>query len=219
MPTPNFSDAYFLQWAKDMTKRVVNLEKAFNGIKDANGITRVRFGATPGTDDYGVIAYDDDGNVRVQLGGLANGDYGISLTDADGNPQELLPLVDGFLDSTISTDSTAYSAGSGSPSITVPLESSGDAIIMASAYVGTNDVNVTGFVGLSIDGDEASPLLALGAGSTELAGNISTIRKLSSWLGSTLAPNVDHTFALQQASSTSGQTVNFSAQSLLVWPI
>ena len=69
---------------------------------------------------------------------------------------------------------------------------------------------------LVIDGGTPQSIFGLG-GTAATAGNVQSTRRISTGLGTTLTPNVGHSFTMAYA-STSG-TANFSANYLKVQPL
>jgi hypothetical protein len=59
------------------------------------------------------------------LGELSNGDDGIELLDLSGNTQELLPALDDYVGTTLSTASGTPVSLGGSPIITINVGASG----------------------------------------------------------------------------------------------
>jgi hypothetical protein len=97
----------------------------------------------------------------------------------------------------------------------IDVGASGDAEITAGAFVGCA-ANDTANAYLVIDGGTPHSIFGLGSTAAS-AGNVQSTRRLSTWLGSTIAPNVSHSFTMAYA-STSG-TANFSANYLKVQPL
>jgi hypothetical protein len=162
---------------------------------------------------------DNNNRTRILIGLLPDGDYGISLIDTLGNVQELLPSVTAYFDGTLSTTSATPVSLTGSPSVTVELGSSGDALITVGSFIGTNATNLSGFINLYANGTLiGAEVVGAGASASTVAGNFMSKRKLSQWTGA-LAANTSYTFTLQYFSSTSGQQVNFSSNYLEVTPI
>jgi hypothetical protein len=184
-------------------------------VIDNTGTMRVQVGWHQADNSYGVTIYDPSGNRRVVLGQLPSGDHGIELLDTSGNTQELLPARDDYAGPTISTSSTTPVALSGSPFVNINVEASGDAEITAGAIVGCA-ANDTANAYLVIDGGAPESIFGLGSTAAS-AGNVQSTRRISTWLGTTLTPNVGHSFTMAYA-STSG-TANFSANYLKVQPL
>jgi hypothetical protein len=160
---------------------------------------------------------DPQGNLRVKLGLLQNGDYGILLTDLDGNMQELLPGVDAYHNGTLSTTSTTPVALTGSPTVTCDIAASGDCEVTVGAFIGILGSS-EGLVYLVVDGGTPTQILAVSNSNTAgIAINSQSIRKWISWQGSGLTPGA-HTFSLAYESQ-SGSSANFSAIFLKVQPV
>lgn len=193
MPTPNYSDPTLIQWMQQMQQRMSAIEQSFQGVKDANGRTRMKSGLLP------------------------NGDFGILLIDAQGNQQELLPAVSDYHDGTLSTASATPVSLVGSPSVTVVIGASGDCKITCGSFIGVGS-NASGIVYLQIDGGASTSILELSDAdpSGAAAANVQSTRKYSQWTGGTLTPG-SHTFGLLYSSSSG--TSNFSSNWLEVQPI
>lgn len=162
---------------------------------------------------------DANGIRRVQVGALANGDYGILLRDLLGNVQELLPLKSSFYNSQLSVSSTSPTTVANSPSVTVDIGASGDAILSLGANISSNSAGVGGLVYPLIDG-ALTPV----AGNTWLlynnyTGNVSCFVEVqvSQFFGHTLTPG-SHTFTLKYSTALSGTAI-FTANVLKVQPI
>jgi hypothetical protein len=184
-------------------------------VLDNNSIKRVQIGWDQATNSYGVTIYDPAGNKRVVLGELESGDHGLELYDLTGNSQELLPALDDYAGTTLSTASTSPVSLSGSPTVTIDTGASGDAEITAGAFVGYPTAgSATAY--LLIDGGTPHSIFG-GSGSSASAGNFQSTRRLSTWLGSTIAPDATHTFTMQYEAG--GGTGNFSANYLKVQPL
>jgi len=184
-------------------------------VLDNNSIVRVQVGWNQTNNSYGVTIFDPSGNRRVVLGQLPNGDHGIELIDLSGNTQELLPSRDDYAGPTLSTTSATPVGLSGSPFVNINLGASGDCEITARAFVGCA-ANDTANAYLVIDGGTPQSIFGLGSTAAS-AGNVQSTRRISTWLGTTLTPNVGHSFTMAYA-STSG-TANFSANYLKVQPL
>lgn len=165
----------------------------------------------------GTVVVDSQLRVRVQVGLLANGDYGILLVDTQGNQQELLPAVRSFNVSTLSVTSTSYSSPAGSPSVTAVLGQSGDALITVCANIGTTNVNDTGQVGITVDGGTTYNVLLLGDTAGIVQGSCSLEVSVVELVGAPLTPGT-HTFTMAYAGSTAGHTFQFGHSSLVVQP-
>ncbi len=105
---------------------------------------------------YGFGVEDLSGNLRVAIGKLADGDYGLQVTDPTLSvTTEILPVYDAQYVPAQTTSSTTYVALSG-PSVQATIASSGKAQIFVSAYIGypggTGGQQSGGFVGVGIDG-------------------------------------------------------------------
>jgi hypothetical protein len=159
---------------------------------------------------------DPQGNLRVKLGLLSNGDYGIQLTDVDGHSVELLPGVDNYHNGTLSTTSTTPVALTGSPTVTCDIAASGNCEVTAGAFVGV-DATAEGLMWLTVDGTSVGQIAGVSNGnSAGIGGNVQSTRNLALWQGSGLTPG-QHAFGLL-FSATSG-TANFSAIYLKVQPV
>jgi hypothetical protein len=184
-------------------------------VIDNTGTMRVSVGWHQADNSYGVTIYDPSGNKRVVLGQLPNGDHGIELYDLTGNSQELLPALDDYAGSTLSTTSGTPVSLSGSPTVTIDTGASGDCEITAGAFVGYPTAGSANAY-LLIDGGTPHSIFGM-SGSSAGAGNVQSTRRLSTWLGSTIAPDASHTFTMQYEAG--GGTGNFSANYLKVQPL
>jgi hypothetical protein len=81
---------------------------------------------------------------------------------------------------------------SGSPFVNINLGASGDCEITAGAFVGCA-ANDTANAYLVIDGGASESIFGLGSTAAS-AGNVQSTRRISTWLGTTLTPNVGHSF-------------------------
>jgi hypothetical protein len=159
---------------------------------------------------------DPQGNMRVKLGLLPDGDYGLAIYNPlDGTNQVVWPVVPEYSGTPVTTSSSTYSAGTGSPEVSAYIGSSGDCLIEAGAFI-QPAANTTGTLGVSIDGATAQDFVGLGSGGT-VVGNPSSKRRVSQWLAP-LTPFTEHTFGLQQKSSAPG-SVTFGALWICVTPI
>jgi len=160
---------------------------------------------------YALAAYDASGNLRVMLGQLASGDYGLLVEDIDGNTQEILPAVDEYVDAAITVTSTSDVADGG-PSVSAVVASSGKVFLEASAYIDTVSSNMTGSVSLWIDGSKIKEILTLSDTAGIAVANVATKRSITGLSAGS------HTFELRyKASASSG--VQFAARSLVVTPV
>lgn len=192
MPTPNYSDPTLIQWMQQMQQRMSAIEQSFQGVKDANGRTRVKFGLLP------------------------NGDYGITLTDLTGNTIELLPYDDDYVNTTLTTSSSSAAAIAGSPSVTVDIAASGDFEVTCASFIGVPS-NSSGIIYLVIDGTDVGSIAEVSSQATGGAGaSACSIRRWTAWAGPALSPG-SHTFSLLYSSSSG--TCNFSANYLKIQPI
>jgi hypothetical protein len=185
-------------------------------VLDHNGTQRLALGWQQIDGTYALVAFDASGNRRAMVGSLPNGDHGIELIDAAGTKQELLPAIDDYVGTTLSTASATPVGLTGSPFVNITIGANGDCEVTAGAFVGCN-ANDTADAYLVIDG--GTPYSVFGLGSTAAsAGNVQSTRRISTWIPAIfpLAPG-GHSFTMAYA-STSG-TANFSANYLKVQPL
>jgi hypothetical protein len=160
--------------------------------------------------------FDPSGNPRTQIGELNNGDYGLAVfsTANDGTYQEIRPVVDAYASVVGSTSSTSYTTISGSPTLTVDLGASGDAVVTVSAFITLGSVAAEGEVALVINNNAPLTILAF-AGAAGGAASCSSTRRLASW--DALGSPGSNSFSLQYL--TTAGTANFQAVSILVEPL
>jgi hypothetical protein len=128
-----------------------------------------------------------------------------------------LPTVGKSATSTLSTTSATPVSLAGSPSATVQLGVSGDAIICVNSSISIVTANTTGYIDLLMNGTTiVSEAVAYGSGSIS-GGSMSSTFLLSSAI--TLVANANPTFTLQYHSSTSGDQINFGGPSIIVQPL
>lgn len=199
MPTPNFSEPAFIQWALDVNRRLAGLEQAFQGVKDAHGITRVKTGLLPG------------------------GDYGVAVSDVNGVTTEILPIYELNVGAPESTNSTAYTdLATPGPLVTAIVGAGGQVLLTVNSYIGVPGVASAqsgGFVGLSIDGAAPSgsldELLYFSVSSGTQA--VGVAANQSSQIIVTTGPG-SHTFEMKYK-TVGGATVTFAERFLQVRPI
>jgi hypothetical protein len=178
--------------------------------------TQVAFSGEDNSGDTYLCFYDDAGNPRCRLGLLPNGDYGlITYSRAnDGTYNEINPIQVDVVQSTLSTSSTTYVNLSG-PSVTATIGATGNALVRCSCFIVPQVANLTGYVGVSIDGGTPSfDWLGVGVTGTSvfIADNACTER-----LATGLSAG-SHTFELYYRTSAAS-TCDFSGSSLTVQPI
>ena len=105
------------------------------------------------------VVVDQNLKLRVQIGLLQNGDYGILLADpASGAHQELLPSAAGYTSSTLVCTSTTPQTLSGSPTVSVTIGASFDAKVSFSAIQtpsGSTNISEVYIVGTRTSGPSA----------------------------------------------------------------
>jgi hypothetical protein len=120
-----------------------------------------------------------------------------------------LPITYETTDATFTTSSTTdVDSSPPAPTVTVTVGQSGRVLVTASAFIGLDNTNMSGFVSLWINGVFELDILGVSADASAMAANISSTRAIS---GLTAGAN---TFLLRYY-VTSG-TANFSARSLTV---
>jgi hypothetical protein len=210
------SNDYFASLLRGLQTQITALATQQNQyVIDHNQIRRISVGWQQEDNTYSIIIFDTSGNRRAVLGELPSGDHGIELLDPSGNTQELLPARDDSAGPTLSTTSATPVGLSGSPFVNINLGASRDCEITAGAFVGCA-ANDTANAYLVIDGGTPESIFGLGSTAAS-AGNVQSTRRISTWLNTTLTPNVGHSFTMAYA-STSG-TANFFANYLKVQPL
>jgi len=230
MTQPNLPNSdYFARILAELKGRLTNLETQQQFIvADATGTRVIQIGVFPGSPvTYGLKVWDDDDNVRVQIGELSNGDYGILLEDAlTGQTTELLPVYEDGVETVEGTSSTTYTdLSTPGPGVTATVGASGVVDISVNCYVGipggSGSVQSLGAVGITIDGAPISGVLneciyfantVTGPDAVGMASNQSFRGTITG-----LAPGVTHTFEMKYRMSGPG-TVNFGNRFLLVEP-
>ena len=190
-------------------------------IANAQNETRVVTGLIPGSNpaQYGMQVLDVEGNIRVQVGDLVSGDIGMSVSDPSTNhTTEVLPYYSDFVGPTVTTTSSTFVDPSTPVSVTATLGASGMAIVTLSSYCATSDSNDSACVGVQVDGGTTEQLIVVGAGSSSLAVNVSTIVTFGGGDFGTFTPG-EHTFNVQIRGTTSGHTFTFENIYLGVQPI
>ena len=167
-------------------------------------------------------ATDKTGLVRTTGGLLPNGDFGILLTDAAGNQQELLPAVSQYVSSLLSTTSSSYATIGGSPAVTVTIGASGDCNVTTSCSINVPTGGGQGGVSITANGGTNTyQVLQFGyptvaGGNVNIAGSVSSTIRWSQLTGSTLSPG-SHTFGLYYISPSG--TTSYGLNFLSVQPI
>lgn len=131
------------------------------GIHDGSLVLRVR-GGLQDDGTYGVRTFDSDGNVRVEMGQLSNGDNGVLLLDPATNQNtELLPLYWAQLPGSVSATGSSFQ-DLGFPSETVTVGASGSVkITLSSQFLVPSNPGVQGgVVSVSLDGATPAGILA-----------------------------------------------------------
>jgi hypothetical protein len=164
---------------------------------------------------FGMAVYDGSTTVpRVQVGQLPNGDYGLSVGDANGNSQEILPAVSSYVAAQLTQHSVGTSGLSGSPSVTCDIGASGNAqiIIGASVQLPTaGGSNTQAGIQFTIDGSGTYGFVQLGASlgaSDIMVASVSQTYTLSG-LGQTRTAG-SHTFGLVYYSNTGGASFQYN---------
>lgn len=125
-----------------------------------------------------------------------------------------------YLATNVSTVSSSYAAEPGSPSLTVKLGPSGDAIVLIAAAIQLSSATLDeAFVGLSIDGGAALQALTFTSAAATTGASTTFAARLSDLNGAPLAPPGLHTFTLEQRGQTNGNLYSFAQQALMIWPL
>lgn len=196
-----------------MEQRIANLENLLGVNVGANA-----------TAPQGFSVRDTQGRQRVRVGGLPNGDYGILLTDVNGNSEELLPVLSNYYDGFISpgtagVTTTAYTLFANAPTVTAVIGASGDAIITASSFV-TNPNGGTGDAALVVDGGTPAVMIASGSASAAIACATTSVRRLLGWnTGPGLLAPGPHTFTLWYKTDNASHNIGFTGNYLSVEPL
>jgi hypothetical protein len=108
---------------------------------------------------------DQNFAIRVVIGLLPDGDFGLLVSDALGNATEILPVYQNSVATNEGTSSTTYAdLTTPGPLLTAMIGASGNALLTVNATIGipgsvVNNTQSGGFVGVSIDGGApAAPL-------------------------------------------------------------
>lgn len=121
------------------------------------------------------------------------------------------PWQSNIIDGTFSTSSTVdVDSVPPGPSITIRVGQSGRALVSASAYIGLNTTNQSGFVALYIDGVPEVDIVGLSNNNSAMAANVASSRVVTG------LSEGSHTFLLKYRVTTG--TGNFSSRSLIVQP-
>jgi hypothetical protein len=167
------------------------------------------------------VMVDKNGYLRLQLGLLQNGDFGILLADTNGNSQELLPAASAFYGGTLATTSGSYTTLGSSPTVQVVIGESGDCevtfscIAAAAAYAGE-----VACATLVVDGSIpfTNYLCYLSSSGSNGAGASTTsIIRYKAYAGGGLAPG-PHTFSLKYR-ALAGSGADFINPYLKVQPL
>lgn len=191
-------------WSRlnDMHKRLASLERSSQ--LDNSSIT-----------NGSLTVFDADRVARVVVGKFSDDDFGIQLSDPNGNVQELLPTVSEFHGGPFIAASAGYVAPAGTPIVEAWIGASGNAVITVSSQIETTVSGDSGFVGVSVDGTTALDIAQLGLGSGVITGSAAAVLRASDFFGP-LSPG-SHTFQLQYR-CTSTHNVGFSFNFLEVRP-
>jgi len=154
---------------------------------------------------------DSTNNVRVQLGLLPSGDFGLAITDPAGHSGEVWPVSANMNTATVSTTSTTPVALAGTPAVTCQIGASGDAVVTFGAFI--NPGTDQGLIWLAVDGTAVGYSANLFGGT----GTVTRILMLSKIPSGTVTPG-SHTFSLKFQSRT-GTSVTFDRPAIVVQPI
>jgi hypothetical protein len=179
-----------------------------------------------GTSLSGFTIRDNNGESRVRIGALPNGDYGMLLFDPNtGATQETLPgKVANVLSTTaLTTTSTSPVSIAGTPTVVCTLGASGSALVRMSSLLALPSGNTSTIIGgwcqLEIDGSLRLPVLGAQYSVTAaepFGGFLGTVT--SEYLSTGWAPDEEHTFTVKFYSE-SGQSITFYGLTLTVQPI
>jgi hypothetical protein len=163
------------------------------------------------------VVVDQNLKLRVVVGLLPSGDFGILLQDPAGNTQELLPALSSYVNGTLSTTSSTAASIAGSPSITANIGASGDCELTVAAYINV-PAGALGTVFIVADGGAAWSLTALDNfnGSAALSASVCGMVKWKQRTAGSLTPG-SHAFTLKYA--TTAGTANFSQNYFKVQPV
>lgn len=144
---------FFLQRIAQLSQRVADLEGQQNwGIRDGNMKLRIRAGLQPDS-SFGIQILDDTGHVRVSLGDLPDGDYGLSVSDpGTGQSAEIMPtLTATHGDPAFSPTAATTWQTLGGPGVTVNVGNSGRVRVHLFAHM-LNETKNLAYVGVAVDG-------------------------------------------------------------------
>jgi hypothetical protein len=173
------------------------------------------------------VMVDKNGILRLQLGLLQNGDYGILMQDVSGNKQELLPAVSSYKASALTLTGFGPSALTDAPSVTCNIGASGNAKITLSSQIAlpNSSGSISAFVLLQIDSGAtfygATGLNINQSASVQLGGSVCSVFTILDVTGGSPLAEGSHTFSLifEAASSSSSNNTFFSETFLEVQPI
>jgi hypothetical protein len=172
------------------------------------------------------VMVDKNGILRVQLGLLQTGDYGLYLEDPSGNRQEILPAANAYYNPALTLSGFGPSTISGSPQVQCTIGASGNAKITIGSFIelpSAGGNNCYGGIFLVIDGGgtlygQCQLTASLGASQVASA-SVTQIYSLTGLLnGGTLSPGL-HTFSLKYYSNNSGGYTFFAQNFLEVVPV
>lgn len=195
----------------DVFARLDSLQQQLNALKRTSQLSAANI--TGGN----LQVSDTAGNVRVQVGNILGGDYGVLVADLNGNTEELLPTVSSYFGPVITATTTSFASYTGAPSLTAVIGQSGNAKVSFSATIFSSSGGSQPIVGLSVDGGAAFALLVNNSiNQVSVAGN----RILKSWAaGPGLLTPGSHVFSFVYQAAGSVGTAAFADSYLEVKPL
>ena len=223
MPGVNPSnDRWLATTIKNILQRLTNLEGQQNGgVRNAQNQLRLQLGLLPdGT--YGLVAYDNAGNKRAQLGQLPDGDFGFATYSPanNGSYVELNVPQASPSSGTISTASTSFTTIAGSPTLTVACGASGTMLITLSGTLGLPSIanaTVQSFAKVYVDGVLTGPGLGTSLQTTTTPAVVGLQTTGAATALVTGLTQGSHTLSIEYQ-SVFGQLCNFTAMQIICQP-
>lgn len=155
----------------------------------------------------GLKLFDNNGNTLVTLN-----DTGLIVQQGTQN-QHIVPIYSASYSASLSTSSTGWQ-NLGFPSISVPIGASGEAQIFMSGFASLTVINSQAYAGLSIDGAAPTAVQL----HLQLSNSIGGASCASAFITSGLSQGT-HTFSIWYQAGTSGDSISFDTNALIVWPL